>query len=256
MSSVQQYKNTDLTAASELVLLSSRHTVQDIESWKPKSISQVFELQSPSLRSVLIHQGEGVLNSVFMILFSSVNEFYGEGAGLSGAQEEILAGLITDQYGHFKIADIKLCFNRGLASQYDEKQFSKISPKDIMNWLKKYEQERLEAAEQVSKMRHNSVKQEFKNPSINKQGIEQIIKAFDKVISKTEELKTETNFQTIEQYCKANELDYNSKITALKSEWKIQFETSKNGLPYTEQDYYRYKSRQLLVRLNKGECKL
>lgn len=68
---------------------------------------------------------------------------------MSDGQIAMTADLILEEYPYFKTDDLKLCFRNAMKMKYGE-IYNRIDGQVIMSWLKAYNRERCEAADNQS----------------------------------------------------------------------------------------------------------
>lgn len=78
---------------------------------------------------------------------------------LQGHQIPIIAKTIIDQYRFESLADITLCFRKGVLGLYDEGKLLRIDGAVIMGWIRKYLEEKYQVIEdQLTKEKDNFYK--------------------------------------------------------------------------------------------------
>lgn len=116
---------------------------------RPKNISDVFN--APDLFIGQIAREKGIIASraLLFLLIEDVVSFFNVGKTMNDKQVAVTCDLIIDYYPYFKPEDFKLCFRNAMLGKYG-KQYDRLDGAIILEWLKCYDIERSNFAEEQS----------------------------------------------------------------------------------------------------------
>lgn len=114
-----------------------------------RSFSDVFSAPDLSLSTIQQQKGLVVSRSVVIIPVHEVVNFFNVGKTMNADQVAVTVDLILETYGYMKIEDLKLCFRNAMLGRYG-KQYDRLDGAIILEWLRMYDNERANAATDIS----------------------------------------------------------------------------------------------------------
>lgn len=235
---------------AELSLLSSAECITAIN---PKSITEIFRTQSPTLATVKKYQGEIKSKAAIGFCLLAVNEFFGAKSGLSDGQIDMLSDLIFSEFYYLTLSDLKYCIRQGLLGRYEEKIYGKATPDVIMRWINAHTEQRASEAEQISYDRH---KEKLKEERLalssgilgNEEAIQKIreIRLMLEAKMKAKEKDWAVHYKTVEEYCKASCMDSGD----LRKKWEQEYRDLESNQDVSLSQFIQYKERTFLYEVN------
>lgn len=235
--------------------LSGRNTAQlakvdrffqtDISTIRPSSFLDVFKHETPTIAAIKRQRDEFSAEIVVVNLVSEINNLVSTKEKLTDEQIQLIADTILCEYPTFSITDLKLCFRMGVRGKF-KKIYERIGVDSVEHWLTSYTDQRLEAAAQEAQKKSNQEKAE----KTSTEGAKMLVEKLKKVVSTTEETKKSNfQYQSVEKYCLANDINYENYINAHKKVWAYEFELMDNP-ELSEDFFFKYCEGQLLNSIN------
>jgi hypothetical protein len=136
-------------------------------------IKDVFSPIYPSI--VIIKKTIGIMSAraIIVQIITDVALFFNTGQNMNQDQVADLTEFILSDYYYLNIADLKLCFNNGKKGRYGK--VFRVDGSIILEWLEKYTNDRLNAADEESYKEHQSTTGDRKLS-----GLENLYKKFEK----------------------------------------------------------------------------
>lgn len=115
---------------------------------EPKTLTEIVKV-APTLPTIgkLIREGGNPLESV-QVSLTLIYTMYGYKSETK--ELELISSVFLDNAKQLTMADITLFTKKSLAGYYNDKYKPKFQPSYVMEWLTKYKEERMEAAETIS----------------------------------------------------------------------------------------------------------
>ncbi len=111
--------------------------------------------------------------AIVVQIITDVALFFNTGQNMNQDQVADLTEFILSDYYYLNIADLKLCFNNGKKGRYGK--VFRVDGSIILEWLEKYTNDRLNAADEESYKEHQSTTGDRKLS-----GLENLYKKFEK----------------------------------------------------------------------------
>lgn len=116
------------------------------------SIAQVIESNRPSLVNIINKNGAGNTKAIVAIAIIDVCKFFSVGKSISQDQVQEIAELIIENYNHFSMADIAVCFKLAKTGKLSGgKLYDRLDGNIICLWLNEYEELKREKRSQIER---------------------------------------------------------------------------------------------------------
>lgn len=135
-------------------------------TFRAKSFEQVFDESTPSLATLSKYQSEALAIGILCKLIGDTCDFFNVGGNMTDAQIQQTAIMIIDSYHWFNVYDFTLCFKNGKAFKYG-KLYDRLDGAVLLEWLAKYNEERLGAAQLHNQRKSREQKQKAKEIAPN-----------------------------------------------------------------------------------------
>ena len=176
--------------------------LKTLQSHNFNTVEKAIDSKMPSL--VKINKVLGTKEAVKVIATMIVNttEFLNV-PKLTGIQIKMTAEFIYEEYYFLNISDLNLCFKNGMKGKYGE-LYNRIDGQIILKWLREYEDERVEFAENRSYQKHDALTAHEKD------------RKYDGLIDRLKEAGEKIN------KLKSKPISSNQKYNKKTKKWKVK----------------------------------
>lgn len=112
-------------------------------------IDDVFQSPSCAIVTMKVRFGNMKLRAFLSKIIIETLMFFNVGKMMNDVQVALTVDLIIDEFGYFKPDDFKLCFTNAMKGNYG-KLYDRIDGNIIFGWLRTYENDRFDTAENIS----------------------------------------------------------------------------------------------------------
>lgn len=230
--SLQNQNRFELARAERSLTITSEY----LDRPRRLNVAQIIKDKNEivSLQDLWYYRGEEYYRAVVTTLITSVAQFFAVGNSMNDRMIEMLCRMIYEKYPRWKVDDLALALDMGMKGDFGP-LYNRLDGGVIMEWLGKYDDVRYNEIAQYREQENNEQKAESKlyDPQVAKA----IIEGF-KMVEKREKKKRYT-WTSIEQYCFANNLDYDDYITPLVEKWNNEYVATDRIPPEMWVDYMK-----------------
>ena len=185
---------------------------------RPASIAEAIQTPAPTVATYRKYKGDTETKLILAAMIKGCADAFNVGKKMSDTQVLMTVAGITRNYYFFNLADIKHCFDRAIMGEYGP-LYDRLDTNTILEWLRKYQDERLGVAAFLAEQDHQDRKiQKPTTSEINAEGMAKIGQMGADLISKikSKDMKKEKEEPAIDL-----NLNYSIGIEAIcREEWE------------------------------------
>ena len=129
--------------------------LKTLQSRNFNTVEKAIDSKTPSLVKINKVLGNREVVKAIAVMIINTTEFLNV-PKLTDVQIKMTAEFIYEEFYFLNVADLHLCFKNGMKGKYGE-LYNRIDGQIIIRWLKEYENERIEFAENRSYQKHSSL---------------------------------------------------------------------------------------------------
>ncbi|MFW5758390.1 MAG: DUF6633 family protein [Bacteroidota bacterium] len=144
MSDIEKYQNTETGLATQQDFINEFSVPACMKKYrKADTIEKAVDTKAPTLGIIKKEYSEDFVLAYIEMWIVSLNDFINASRTMNETQIQETAALIFQDYGHLKLSDINLIFNKAKKGDFG-KIYESLDGTKILQWFRDYTDQRME----------------------------------------------------------------------------------------------------------------